>query len=95
MAWAQPKNRQLLLSDARPEAITDEGDDAADNRENEDERDTVHERHPFLSCSKFYCEARFSRTAPAITPTIFGNQTASIAGSTSPRANALPIVMSA
>ena len=94
MARTQSEDREFLLADARAEAVTDKGDDAAHNSEHKDECDTVHGASPPFHHT-IYCDARRRRIPPAITPTMFGSQTAGSAGSTSPRANALPIVMSA
>ena len=48
MARAQPKEREFFLSDARAEAVTDDGDDAADDSEHENQRNTVHDVTSFM-----------------------------------------------
>ena len=79
-------------------AVADQSDDAAHNSEHENECDTVHGASPLsikIRFHKVYCDARRRRYAPTMMPTMFGSHTAGRAGSTSPRANALPIVISA
>ena len=48
MARAQPKEREFFLSDARAEAVADDGDDAADDSEHENQRNTVHDVTSFM-----------------------------------------------
>ena len=46
MARTQTKDREFLLADACAEAVTDKGDDAANDRKDKDERNTIHGASP-------------------------------------------------